>query len=135
MNRGVLIGPLAAALVTVLLAGSFTFAPDRVLAHANLARSEPSPGSVLAQPPDKVTIWFTEPLEPEFSEIRVLDVRGERADNGDSAVDRNDPTVMSVTLRPITFGTYTVAWRNLSSVDGHSVRSSFVFSRILRRKC
>jgi copper transport protein len=129
MNRNFPIGLLAPlALIAVLLASSFAFAPERVSAHANLARSDPSSGSVLTQAPDRVAIWFTEPLEPEFSEIRVLDVQGERVDNGGSTVDLNDPTAMSVALPPIAPGTYTVAWRNLSSVDGHAVRGSFVFS-------
>jgi copper transport protein len=83
---------------------------------------------VLQEPPDRVVIWFTEPIEPSFSEIQVLDSQGQRVDNGDSAVDSNDPTVMSVTLPPLPNGTYTVAWRNLSTVDGHTVRNAFVFS-------
>jgi copper transport protein len=99
-----------------------------VLAHANLVRAEPSPNSVLEQPPDRVTIWFTEPLEPEFSEIQVLDSQGGRVDQGNSVVDSTDPTTMSVLLSPLPDGTYTVAWENVSTIDGHRVVGSFVFS-------
>ncbi|MBI2867640.1 MAG: copper resistance protein CopC [Chloroflexi bacterium] len=100
----------------------------RVFAHANLSRAEPAPDTALADPPQRVAIWFTEPLEPAFSEVRVLDARGRQVDNRDSAVDRSDRTAMTVTLPPLPEGVYTVAWKNLSAVDGHSVRGSYVFS-------
>ena len=99
-----------------------------ILAHANVDSADPAPDSVLDEAPDRVVIRFTEPLEPSFSEIRVLDSSGARVDNGDSAVDRTNPEVMSVSLRPLADGTYTVGWKNVSTVDGHRVRGSFVFS-------
>ena len=99
-----------------------------VFAHANLASADPAPDSVLEQAPDRVLIRFTEPLEPSFSEIRVLDSSGARVDNGDSAVDPINPVVMSVSLGTMADGTYTVGWKNVSTVDGHRVRGSFVFS-------
>ncbi|HEU0022819.1 MAG TPA: copper resistance protein CopC, partial [Dehalococcoidia bacterium] len=119
---------LLLAVLLGLIAGSLPSLSSRVFAHANLARSEPSPNSVLEAPPEKVTIWFTEPLEPEFSQIRVLDVQGDPVDRGDSTVDRTDPTVMSVDLPHLPDGTYTVAWVNVSTVDSHRVRGSFVFA-------
>ena len=99
-----------------------------VLAHANLAKAVPSPNSVLDEAPERVVIWFTEPIEPSLSEIRVLDSLGARVDDGASFVDPNDATAMSVGLGPIPDGTYTVAWKNVSTVDGHRVRGAFVFS-------
>lgn len=101
--------------------------PD-VLAHANVIRSEPAANSVLDQPPTAVTIWFTEPLEPQLSQIQVLNSQGRRVDNGDAAVAAVDPTMLAVSLPPLPNGTYVVAWANVSTVDGHKVRGSFVFS-------
>ena len=49
-------------------------------------------------------------------------------DDGASLVDQNDPTAMSVGLKDVPQGAYTVAWKNVSTVDGHLVRGSFVFS-------
>ncbi len=109
-------------------ATAFAVQARTVEAHANLARSEPAANSVLDAPPDRVTIWFTEPLEARFSEVEVLNSIGARVDNGDSVVDDNDLTVMSVGLPPLPDGTYTVAWRNLSTVDGHTLRGAFAFS-------
>ena len=97
-------------------------------AHANLVRSEPAANSTLDAAPDRITIWFTEPMEAGFSEIQVLNSAGARVDNGDSVVDANDLTVMSVGLPTLPDGTYTVAWRNLSTIDGHGLRGSFIFA-------
>ena len=115
-----------AVIITLLTA--FALIPGRAAAHANLAESEPAANSVLDSPPERVVIRFTEPLEAALSEIRVLDSRGERVDLGDSALDPADPTIMSVSLGTLGNGAYTVAWRNVSTVDGHSVRGAFLFS-------
>jgi copper transport protein len=120
---------LTSLIAIAWLAAILAWLPARAAsAHAHLARAEPPPNAVLDGPPQRVIIWFTEPLEPQFSSIQVLDARGQRVDNDDSIVDRNDPTAMSVTLKPLSNGTYTVAWRNISAVDGHGVRSSYPFS-------
>ena len=103
-------------------------ASESAEAHANLVESDPAVNSVLPESPDGVTIRFTEPLEPALSEIRVLDAMGRRVDNGDSKLDPNDPHLMSVSVESLENGTYTVAWKNVSTVDGHRVRGAFVFS-------
>lgn len=112
----------------VLLLAILALMPGRAAAHANLAESDPAANSVLDTPPERVVIRFTEPLESALSEIRVLDSRGDQVDMGDSALDPNDPTVMSVSLGLLVNGAYTVAWTNVSTVDGHRVRGAFQFS-------
>ena len=114
--------PLSALLILLALAS------ESVEAHANLVESDPAVNSVLPKSPDRVTIRFTEPLEPALSEIRVLDAQGRRVDGGDSAVDPDDSHLMSVSVGTLENGTYTVAWKNVSTVDGHRVRGAFVFS-------
>jgi copper transport protein len=121
-------GIMLVATVAALLALFQVFPVSLVAAHANLARAEPAPNAVLEETPDRVIIWFTEPIEPPFSRIEVLDSQGRQVDNADSQVDRNDPAVMSVTLPNLERGTYTVAWRNLSTVDGHTIRGNYFFS-------
>ena len=102
--------------------------PATVEAHANYVESDPAANSVVDESPKRVTIWFTEPLEPALSDIQVFDSRGGRVDRGDSVVDASDPHVMSVSVGDLADGTYTVAWKNVSTVDGHRVRGAFVFS-------
>ena len=114
--------PLSALLVLLALSS------ESSEAHANLVESNPAVNSVLPESPDGVTIRFTEPLESALSEIRVLDAQGRRVDSGDSEVDAGDPHLMSVSVEPLENGTYTVAWKNVSTVDGHRVRGAFVFS-------
>ena len=54
-------------------------------AHANVVRSEPPANSTLDASPDRITLWFTEPMEARFSEIQVLNSAGVRVDNEDSS--------------------------------------------------
>ncbi|MDP2659764.1 MAG: copper resistance protein CopC, partial [Dehalococcoidia bacterium] len=118
----------AGLLLLAVLSAAGLVAPAPASAHASLVRSDPAPRSVLADPPQRVTLWFAEPVEPKFSEIRVLDSAGNRIDNGDMAVSPADPKSISVSLGPQGQGTYTVAWRNLSALDGHALRGSFTYS-------
>ena len=118
---------LLAAMGVLGIAILLSSAPN-VSAHANVATSEPAANSELAEPPDQIVIWFTEPLEPALSKIEVFDAQGTRIDSDDSSIDRVDPSVMSVSLGELENGTYTVVWRNVSTVDGHRVRGSYIFS-------
>ncbi len=102
--------------------------PATAEAHANYAESDPAANSVVEESPERVTVRFTEPLEPALSEIQVFDTQGIRVDRQDSAVDSSDSLLMSVSVDPLADGTYTVAWKNVSTVDGHRVRGAFVFS-------
>ncbi|MDA1279894.1 MAG: copper resistance protein CopC [Chloroflexi bacterium] len=125
-----LISRQAALVVAVLmsLVAVFGAPPDAVGAHANQIDSNPSPRSELDTSPDRVIIWFSEPIEESFSTISVLNSAAERVDLGDPARDPSEPSAMSVGLPQLENGTYTVVWKNLSAVDGHKVIGSFVFA-------
>jgi copper transport protein len=97
-------------------------------AHASFVRSDPPPNSVLPEHVHQVTIWFSEPLEPAFSEIQVFNTQGQQVDSGNSQVLDDDPMAMSVSLPTLPDGTYTVAWRTVSTVDGHALRGSYLIS-------
>ena len=120
---------LALACLLILVAFAWWFlTPSSASAHANLASADPAPNSELKTAPDRVIIWFTEPIEPSLSSIRVLDASGQQVDEGNSVVDDLNPLVMSVGVGDVPDGTYTVAWSNVSTIDGHRVRGSFVFA-------
>jgi len=91
-------------------------------------RSQPGSNESVDVAPNRIIIWFTEPVEPNFSTISVFNHRGDSVDLGKTVVDNNDPTILSVEVIPLNTGTYTVAWRNLSTIDGHIVRGSYVFA-------
>ncbi len=97
-------------------------------AHANLLKASPEPSQALDAPPERVIIWFTEPIEPAFSSIAVLDARGTDVTEGDTTFDTTEPTAMWVPLVQVEPGTYTVVWKNVSSVDGHKATGSYLFS-------
>jgi methionine-rich copper-binding protein CopC len=82
---------------------------------------------VLTRAPDRVQLWFNERLEPAFSRVTVTDASGQAVDLGDVLVGPDDPTRLSVGLRRLSPGTYTVRFRVLS-VDGHVVEGEFPFT-------
>lgn len=113
---------LAAALfVTTLLA------PTEAWAHAYLVKAVPAQRAVLFAPPDRVQLWFNERLEASFCTITVTDSADKPVDQGDMKVSGDDPKLLSVGLKPLAPGAYTVKFRVLS-VDGHVVANQFPFT-------
>ena len=49
-------------------------------AHAFLDHASPSVGSAVPTPPAIVTLWFTQDLEPAFSDVTVTNQAGQRVD-------------------------------------------------------
>ena len=97
------------------------------LAHAFLDHSMPAVGSQVRGSPQFVSLWFTEELEPAFSSIKVFDAQGKQIDSGDTAADPKDRTVLKVSVRGLTPGSYRVVWRVLS-VDTHVTEGNFAFA-------
>lgn len=120
--------PLAAVFCLVAAAVALLAWPGTVRAHASFLRSDPPAGARLDVAPARVQVWFTEPLEAGFSEVQVLDAARRRVDLGDSRVLAEERASMAVSLPPLEPGVYTVAWRALSSVDGHVTRGVFSLS-------
>lgn len=114
--------------ISVAIAVIHTNYSTNVQAHANLLNSSPPASEELDTPPERVIIWFTEPVVPIFSSISVLDVTGAEMAVGDAVFDETEPTAMWVQLGSLPVGTYTVVWRNVSSVDGHKATGSFLFA-------
>jgi methionine-rich copper-binding protein CopC len=101
-------------------------APHLALAHAFLDHAEPRVGAKVAKAPQEVRIWFTQELEPAFSNIRVFDSEGKQVDKKDSHLDPKDKSVLIVSLPSSPAGTYKVAWR-VVSVDTHRTDGDFKF--------
>jgi methionine-rich copper-binding protein CopC len=99
------------------------FATGDAYAHAMLDHAEPRVGNKVSAAPHAVTLWFTQKLEPAFSNITVTNTKGERVDVGKTRVSGDQ---MSVGLRSAGPGTYRVNWRVLS-VDTHRTEGSFTF--------
>ncbi|MFN8440058.1 MAG: copper resistance protein CopC [Caldilineaceae bacterium] len=98
---------------------------DYVHAHALLTRSLPEAGAELATAPASIELWFSEPLETKFSNAHIEDAQGNQLGNGESQVDANDLTHMTLHVSGLAPGVYTVVYRSLSQADGHEWLGSF----------
>jgi hypothetical protein len=110
----------------VALLAAFLLPPASALAHAMLDHASPPVGSSLAVAPREVVLWFTQDLEPAFSQIEVRNASGSAVSSGKARVDRADHTKLHVPLKPLAPGTYQVIWRVLS-VDTHRTQGDFTF--------
>jgi methionine-rich copper-binding protein CopC len=95
--------------------------------HASLVRSSPARRAALTTAPDRVQLWFNEPIEARFSSVSVWDAAGLQVDLQDARVEPEDPKHLTVGLKPLALGAYRVRFRVLS-VDGHVVESEFAFT-------
>jgi hypothetical protein len=111
----------AAIVLAVLLAAAPAWP------HASLVRSSPARRATLTTAPDRVQLWFSEPIEARFSSASVWDAAGRQVDRGDARVEPDDPKRLTLGLQPLAPGTYRVRFRVLS-VDGHVVESEFPFT-------
>ena len=66
--------------------------------------------------PAQIELFFSEAVVPGFSTIRVLDDQGNQVDNDDARVDPLDSTRLTVSVRSLGDGVYTVSWKALSAV-------------------
>lgn len=109
---------LAAALALALSSAAFS--------HAKPEKSDP-PANAAVAAPQAVSIDFTETLEPAFSSIVVVDAAGAPAQAAKAIVDASDRKRMSVALKPLQAGVYTVKWVALAT-DGHRTQGRYTFT-------
>jgi copper transport protein len=96
-------------------------------AHADLVRSDPPDGSVLAHAPSVARLWFSEAISPEFSSARVVDHTG-AAITGTRAQAGGDSRQLTVELPSLGTGSYGLVWRVLAEDDGHATSGVVVFT-------
>jgi methionine-rich copper-binding protein CopC len=113
---------IAAALALAAILSS----PAPILAHAFLDHSDPAVGSTVSASPAALNLWFTQELEPAFSWVTVTDRSGAAVNDGSAAIDPTDQTELTVKLKQLPAGTYTVKWHVLS-VDTHTTEGDFTF--------
>ncbi|MCA9877768.1 MAG: copper resistance protein CopC/CopD, partial [Thermomicrobiales bacterium] len=124
MVRFFRLGWRCGALLLLLLVTTGTAA-----AHAALDRSDPPSGAVLPDAPAEVRLHFTEPLEPRFTRADLLDAAGQPVSGSASRVaPENDHLLIMSLPSDLPDGGYTVAWRNLSAADGHTLQGYFGFA-------
>lgn len=97
-----------------------------VLAHGYLLRSIPEDRAVLERAPARLQYWFSEPLEPAFSTLRVLNIDGEVVAEGGTAPENE--SLLTVRLpRDLPDGAYIADMRIAFASDGHLIAQRRVF--------
>ncbi len=120
---------LSSSLIFFFLVFITSYFPAQVYAHPIITDSNPKQFQSLENPPDRVTVYFSEPIVLPYSQISVIDSEGNRADEGSPENYNGDTSTISVPLKTgISEGTFTINTKVLSAVDGHVVDGSVVYS-------
>ena len=120
---------LSSSLIFFFLLCITSYFPTKVYAHPIVTDSNPKQFQSLENPPDRVTVFFSEPIVLQYSQISVIDSEGNRADEGNPENYNGDTSTISVPLKTgIGEGTFTINTKVLSAVDGHVVDGSVVYS-------
>ena len=113
-------------ILIVLLVLSLTSIPF-VSAHPFTDETIPNLSSNAPTGVSEVIVYFSEPVELNFSTIKVLDNNGNQIDNKDTDYYQDEKSLI-VTTSPLEDGVYTVTTKVLSKIDGHLVPSAFLFA-------
>jgi methionine-rich copper-binding protein CopC len=84
----------------------------------------------LATLPTTITVTTAENMKPgpSNSDLFVYGPSGKLISQGDATVALNDPTHMSVAIKPDKTGVYTVHWKTVSADDGDPDEGAFGFT-------
>jgi methionine-rich copper-binding protein CopC len=111
----------------ILALALLAFGASPASAHAFLDHASPAVGSTVHGSPAQVQLFFTQNLEPAFSNVKVIDANGKQVDKGNKQVDPKNPAELEVSLETLPPGDYHVIWRVLS-VDTHTTEGKFEFT-------
>jgi copper transport protein len=109
----------------ILLVISFVSIPFAA-AHPFTEETIPSLGSNAPVGTTEVIVYFSEPVDINFSEIKVFDSSGNQIDNKDTDYYEDELSLI-ITTSPLDDGVYTASVKVLSKIDGHLVPSAFLF--------
>ena len=95
-------------------------------AHPFTEQTIPSASSNAPAGTTEVIVFFSEPVDIDFSEIKVFDSNGNQIDNKDTNYYEGELSLI-VSTPPLDNGIYTTSVKVLSKIDGHLVPSAFLF--------
>jgi methionine-rich copper-binding protein CopC len=111
--------------VAVLALAALVLLALPAAAHVHLVSSAPCDGQVLATPPRRVVLTFSEPVEPLRDAVAVTGPDGSRVDVGSGRGETVD-ALMAVLPESLLDGGYAVRYRAISA-DGHIVDDELSF--------
>jgi copper transport protein len=118
---------LTAAALAVVFALTW---PHAASAHAILQRSLPAQNEKIKPDalPKLVETYYSEAIERSLTTLTVFDSTGKEVQQRPVIFSDSDPTYAAIALPPtLDPGIYTVAFANVSKVDGHTWTGSFSF--------
>ncbi|HEY4681311.1 MAG TPA: CopD family protein [Nitrosarchaeum sp.] len=95
-------------------------------AHPFTMKTSPNSASNAPEGITQVIVYFSEPVELDFSSLKVFDNNGDQIDNKDTKYFEDEKSLV-VTTPSLENGIYTVTSNVLSKVDGHLVPGAFNF--------
>jgi len=95
-------------------------------AHAFLQHATPAAGSEVTGSPPALTLTYSEPVEPLFSQVAVRNAAGASVVAGKPATQDGGHTLV-VPLGTLAPGEYAVEW-HVVSVDTHKTEGHFTFT-------
>ena len=117
-----------AATAGLMTLGPALAAPGWIVsAHSQLVSSTPGSGEVVASPPSRLVLVFSEQIDSAHTSLDLLDSSGRTIATGLGTADPSSNRTLVAPLPPVGEGTYTVNWRALSAADGHSTSGSLSF--------
>ena len=119
MRRLLALPALLIALATALVWAGPAFG------HAAYVGSDPAPGQRLEASPGRVTLVFTEPLNPRLARATLRRAAGGPAVPVALRAERRRLVV--VPERRLSRGAYRVDWHAVSTEDGHALEGAFAF--------
>jgi methionine-rich copper-binding protein CopC len=96
-------------------------------AHGSLQATTPRADAVLDRSPGEIRLQFSEPLEANFSSIKLSDAQGKEITGEKPQVDRADPKTLSLSLPPLPSGAYRVRW-SIVTRDGHKAKGEYGYT-------
>ena len=118
------------ALLIIIVISSVIIIPNipNSYAHAFVTKSDPVASQSFSNPPTKVDVYFSDPVDIKYSEIKVLNSEGKQIQEKDQHYINGDQSSLSVSLPPnLPNGIYTTSIKVLDQTDGHVTENAFAF--------
>jgi copper transport protein len=113
--------------LVVAAALAFLALPAAAWAHAYLRSTVPAASVTVNTPPSRLSLTFSEAVEPRFMLVSVTDANANQETAGRPQRSPANPDTIMTPLKRVPEGWYLVFWRAISA-DGHPVRGAFTFA-------
>ncbi|MCK1994133.1 hypothetical protein GW626_02110 [Peribacillus muralis] len=101
--------------------------PAMASGHATVISSNPSPNEAMDTLPEKISIQFSENIQPAFHSLEVFSQDGQKVPVQKSAISEQSERILEAKWKgTVDEGVYYIKWRVVSS-DGHPIEGTIPF--------